>query len=478
MDKYQQTAMEMMEFIEKSPTCFHAVANVKADLDAAGFEELKEREKWEICSGKGYYVTRNDSSVIAFRMPKSAEKQGKRHESLTSVSENLDTISVKNEPIKENDVKGFHIVASHSDSPSFKLKESSEIRVEESYVKLNTEKYGGMILSTWMDRSLSVAGRLVVKNEQNQLVTRLVNIDKDLCVIPNLAIHMNRDMNKGVEYNPQVDMLPLMAGVMECEDASGDICANEQGADGRNSTRNIFTGMVAKCIGMTPEDIYGQDLFLYVREKGKLLGANGEFVFSPRLDDLQCVYASLKAFEESISENYINVCAVFDNEEVGSGTRQGADSTFLQDVLLRISEAMGVSAGEYRQMLAGSFLISADNAHGVHPNHPEKADPTNRPYLNKGIVIKYHGSQKYTTDALSGAKMKQLCEKAGVPWQTYANRSDIAGGSTLGNISTAHVSVASVDIGFPQLAMHSAVETAGSRDTEYGIRMLKAFYRE
>ena len=464
MKEYQQTAMEMMEFIEKSPTCFHAVANVKTKLAAAGFVELKETEKWSISHGKGYYVTRNDSSVIAFQMPECVENQGKRHESFTTVSENV--------------VKGFHIVASHSDSPSFKLKESPEIQVEESYVKLNTEKYGGMILSTWMDRALSVAGRIVVKNQENQLVTKLVNIEKDLCVIPNLAIHMNRDMNKGVEYNPQVDMLPLMAGVMECDDFSDDSSGSQQTAEEKNSAKNILAEMTAQCAGVNAEHIFGQDLFLYVREKGKLLGANGEFVFSPRLDDLQCVYASLKAFTENISENYINVCAVFDNEEVGSGTRQGADSTFLSDVLLRISEAMGQTAGEYRQMLAGSFLISADNAHAVHPNHPEKADPTNRPYLNKGIVIKYHGSQKYTTDAATGAKIKQLCEKAGVPSQTYANRSDIVGGSTLGNISTAQVSVASADIGFPQLAMHSAVETAGSRDTEYGIQMFKEFYRE
>jgi len=478
MKNYQQTAMEMMEFIEKSPTCFHAVANVKSILDASGFVELKETEKWNIIGDKGYYVTRNDSSVIAFRMPKLVEKSRIMAEDATMVSENKETELVN----------GFHIVASHSDSPSFKLKEQPEIRVEENYVKLNTEKYGGMILSTWMDRALSVAGRIVVKDEQNRLVTRLVNIDKDLCVIPNLAIHMNRDMNKGVEYNPQVDMLPLFAGVecnVACDDtvhgAVGDVgCGNEMDGEEQIKTakKAAWIDMIAENAGVDTRDIYGQDLFLYVREKGKLLGGNGEFVFSPRLDDLQCVYASLKAFEESASENYINVCAVFDNEEVGSGTRQGADSTFLSDVLLRISEAMGVSAGEYRQMLAGSFLISVDNAHAVHPNHPEKADPTNRPYLNKGIVIKYHGSQKYTTDAVSGAKMKQLCEKAGVPCQTYANRSDIAGGSTLGNISTAHVSVASVDIGFPQLAMHSAVETAGSRDTEYGIRVLKAFYGE
>ena len=271
---------------------------------------------------------------------------------------------------------------------------------------------------------------------------------------------MNRDMNKGVEYNPQVDMLPLFADTVESQ--------------GKGSLMK----KVAKAAGVKAEDILGHDLFLYVRDKGRILGENGEFVLSPRLDDLQCVYASLRAFLESKPAEYINVCAVFDNEEVGSGTRQGADSTFLEDTLYRISEALSVGRGTFLQWIADSFLISADNAHAVHPNHPEKADPTNRPYLNGGLVIKYHGSQKYTTDAVSAARMKNYCEKAGVPCQTYANRSDIAGGSTLGNISTAHVSVSSVDIGLPQLAMHSAVETAGVRDTEYAVKALKVFWEE
>lgn len=235
---------------------------------------------------------------------------------------------------------------------------------------------------------------------------------------------------------------------------------------------------IAEELGVAKEDILGQDLFLYVKEQGWLFGENGEFVLSPRLDDLQCVFASVKGFLESTPKRYINVCAIFDNEEVGSSTRQGADSTFLDDVLYRITESLYGGRASLMPMLAGSFLISADNAHGVHPNHPEKADPTNRPYLNGGIVIKYHGSQKYTTDALSGAKLKAWCEKAGVPWQTYANRSDVPGGSTLGNISTAHVSVESADIGLPQLAMHSAVETAGVKDTKYAIDLFRVYFQE
>ena len=326
-------------------------------------------------------------------------------------------------------------------------------------MKLNTEKYGGMILSTWLDRALSVAGRVAVRDEKTgKIMTKLVNIDKDLLVIPNVAIHMNREMNKGVEYNPQTDMLPLFADKTESK--------------GRSSLQN----MAAKAAGVKAEDILGQDLFLYVRERGRLLGEYGEFVLSPKLDDLQCVYAAIKAFTESTSEDYINVCTIFDNEEVGSGTRQGADSTFLEDTLRRIAGGLSESEDRYLQWVADSFMISADNAHAVHPNHPEKADPTNRPYLNGGIVIKYHGSQKYTTDAVSAAYMKNLCRQAEVPYQTYANRSDILGGSTLGNISTAHVSVACVDIGLPQLAMHSAVETAGLKDTAYAVKALRVFF--
>lgn len=426
MKEYTECAREMLEFIDKSPTCFQAVKNIGDMLSAAGLAELREADEWKLERGKGYFVTRNESSVIAFRIPEQ--------------------------------LSGFHIAAAHSDSPSFKVKESPESTVEEHYVRLNTEKYGGMILSTWLDRALSVAGRIAVNGEKG-IETRLVNVDKDLLVIPNVAIHMNRDMNNGVAYNPQVDMLPLFA------DCSG-------------GEKRSLMSCVAEAAGVNEEDIMGHDLFLYTREKGRLLGESGEFVLAPRLDDLQCAFSVTKAFAESVPEQYVNVCAVFDNEEVGSGTKQGADSTFLEDVLWRICEALGLSRSEYLRMLAGSFLISADNAHAVHPNHPEKADPTNRPYLNGGIVIKYHGSQKYTTDAVSAAKLKSLCKRAEVPFQTYANRSDIAGGSTLGNISTAHVSVSSVDIGLPQLAMHSAVETAGMRDTKYAVDMLKVFFGE
>lgn len=424
----------LFEFIEKSPSCFHVIENLKERLEAAGFVEFKEQACWELAAGGKYYVTRNDSSLIAFQIPKGV-------------------------------VKGFHMVASHSDSPTFKIKEHPEKEAEKKYVLLNTEKYGGMILSTWLDRPLSVAGRIVVSGDG--LTTKLVNVDKDLCVIPNLAIHMNPEANKGMEYNPQVDMLPLYAGVAE-EESSKDWLKQE----------------IARVAEVNAEDILGQDLFLYVRDKGRILGREGEFILSPKLDDLQCVYASMEAFVAAKPEEYISLCAVFDNEEVGSGTKQGAASTFLTDVLERICDDMPKECAEddrrhlAKRLIADSFLISADNAHAVHPNHPEKADPTNRPYLNGGIVIKFHGGQKYATDAVSAARMKELCKKADVPVQTYTNRSDVLGGSTLGNISTSQVSVSSVDVGLPQLAMHSAVETGGVRDLAYAVKVFQIFFAE
>ena len=437
MNDFQKTAKEMLDFITKSPTCFHAAANIGEMLEKAGFQKLRENEEWKLEKGGRYYTERNDSSVIAFAIP-----------------------------AKEADIKGFHMAAAHSDSSCFKIKEKPELTVEEHYLRLNTEKYGGMILSTWLDRPLSVAGRLAVRGE-NGIESRLVNIDQDLCVIPNVAIHMNREMNKGVEYNPQVDMLPLFA----------DAAFDAETVDGQPEKTTLLA-LAAEAAGVDAEKILGEDLFLYTRQEGRFIGAKGEFVLSPRLDDLQSAFALTKAFTESLPAEYINICAVFDNEEVGSGTRQGADSTFLEDVLQRITEGLQENRSTYLRWVADSFLISADNAHAVHPNHPEKADPTNRPYLNGGIVIKYHGSQKYTTDGISAARMKDYCERAKVPYQTYVNRSDIAGGSTLGNISTAHVSVSSVDIGLPQLAMHSAVETAGMMDTEYAVRALKEFWGE
>ncbi len=423
--KRYEEAQECLEFINQSVSCYHVVENMEQKLKEQGFIELKEKEEYDISPGNRYYVKRNDSSIIAFKVPR-------------------------------QEIKGFHIVASHSDSPAFKLKAQSQ-QTEGAYVKLNAEPYGGMIHATWLDRCLSVAGRIVY-DDNGTLVSKTVNVDEDLLVIPNLAIHMNREMNKNLTYNPQIDLQPLM-------------CAEET-----DTKKDILLQKVADVTQVKAEDILGKDLFLYVREQGKLAGAGKEIMIAPRLDDQECVFASMKGLILAEPKEYVAVCAVFDNEEVGSLTRQGAAATFLKDTLERIAESLGQSGSDFLKMLSGSFMISADNAHAVHPNHPEKADPTNRPYLNGGIVIKYHGGQKYTTDAYSEAVMRSICKEADVPVQTYCNRSDVPGGSTLGNISQAQAAIPCVDIGLPQLAMHSAVETAGSKDIEYLVKAAKVFF--
>ena len=422
MKEYTECAREMLEFIDKSPTCFQAVKNIGDMLSAAGLAELREADEWKLERGKGYFVTRNESSVIAFRIPEQ--------------------------------LSGFHIAAAHSDSPSFNVKESPESTVEEHYVRLNTEKYGGMILSTWLDRALSVAGRIAVNGEKG-IETRLVNVDKDLLVIPNVAIHMNRDMNNGVAYNPQVDMLPLLGG------AAGE---------------GVLKKRIAEELNVPEDRILGSDLFLYVREKATVWGCNEEFISSGRLDDQQCVFGILKGFLKGCSAESVDVAAFFDNEEVGSGTKQGAASTFLYDVMHRIAQNICTSDEDFHRAVASSFMFSADNAHAVHPNHPEDTDVNNCTYMNEGVVVKVHAGQKYTSDGMSMAVAKELAARAGVPLQYFANRSDKVGGSTLGNLAMAQVSMNCVDIGLPQLAMHSCYETAGAEDTLFLIRLMEEFY--
>lgn len=421
---YQEVNKELLRFLDHSPNAFYAVANMQKELEDAGFTRLYEGCPWTLSGGHGYYVTRNDSAIIAFRIP-------------------------------EGEYQGFQIMASHCDSPVFKIKTNAEIVVDNSYVKLNVEKYGGMLCAPWLDRPLSVAGRVIVQTEEG-IATKLVNVDRDLLIIPNVAIHMNRQVNDGYAFNAQVDMLPLFC---------------EQGEE-----KNQFMQLIADEAGVQVEDILDTDLFLYDRMKGTTLGLHGEFIASGRLDDLQCAFASLKGFLAAELKQSIAVHCVYDNEEVGSGTKQGAASTFLKDTLQRISRAMGRSEEQYLMSIASSFMISADNAHAVHPNHAEKADPTNRPYMNRGIVIKYSANQKYTTDGVSGAVMRAICKKAEVPYQTFTNRSDMLGGSTLGNISQAQVALNTVDVGLPQLAMHSPYETAGARDTAYLIEAARVLF--
>lgn len=422
---FEKVSKELVTFIKKSPTAFHAIANIRETLLNEGYEELLEGSSWHIQPGHSYFVTRNHSSIIALKL-----------------GDKLDQYS-------------FNVAASHSDSPTFKLKENAEIEVRGKYAQLNTEGYGGMLCATWFDRPLSIAGRVLVKKD-DRYITKLLNFDRDLVLIPNVAIHMNRAVNDGFAYNKQVDLLPLIGGQ---DYQAGDL-----------------KKMIAEELNVAVDDIYGTDLYLYNRMEPSIWGANHEFISCPQLDDLQCAFSSLQGFLKAGHPQSINVLACFDNEEVGSGTKQGAASTFLYDVLKRVNQALGKTEEEYYQALARSFMLSCDNAHAVHPNHPEKTDVNNCVYMNEGIVVKSHAGQKYTSDALSMAIFKGYAKNAGVPLQYFANRSDALGGSTLGNIAMSQVSMNSVDIGLPQLAMHSSYETAGVKDTYYMISVMEEFF--
>ena len=412
---------DLMDFLDSSVTMFHAINECEKVLQKSGFIYLPENEKWDINKGK-YYTKRNSSSLIAF-------------------------------DIAEGDYH-FQISAAHSDSPTFKLKDRPVIEAN-GYLKLNVEGYGGMINATWLDKPLTLAGRVMVNTDKG-IETRLLHIDRDLLIIPNVPIHFNREINKGFAFNNQVDMLPIFSA------------GNLKEAD--------FDNILAKELGIEAEAILAKDLYLVNRQKAAIIGFDNELISSGRLDDLECVYTSLRGFVEAENKNHINVFAVFDNEEVGSITKQGAMSTFLASTLDRVNTALRKSKEEYYTAIAKSMLISCDNAHAIHPNHPELFDVKNRPVLNQGIAIKESANQKYTTDAFSRSILRKILEKKNIPYQTFANRSDIAGGSTLGNLSNTAVSMNAVDIGLPQLAMHSAYETAGTKDVGYAFDTLKAFF--
>ena len=413
----QDINRRLLAFLDGSPSCYHAVENIRRELLENGYEQLWESRPWHLARGGRYFTLRGGSSLIAFRVPC-------------------------------RDAAGFMIAAGHSDSPTFKVRETAEAPSAGGCVRLSVEPYGGTVMRSWLDRPLSVAGRVMVR-EGGRIVPRLVDVDRDLLVIPSVAIHLDREVNKGTALKANADMLPLLG-------------MGEPGA---------FRRLVAKAAGAAEEDLLSTELFLYPRMRGTLAGADGEFVVSPRLDDLQCAYGCFRGFLAAEPSESVPVYALLDNEEVGSLTRQGADGTFLSDSLGRVCAALG---RDQAAAAANSFLVSADNAHAVHPNHPEYADATHRPRMNGGVVIK-HGV-RYATDGAAQAVFTALCQKAGVPVQHFANRSDLMGGSTLGNISNAHVSVNTVDIGLAQLAMHSCFETAGARDTDYLIRAMTAFY--
>ena len=414
----------LSDFLQESPVSYFAIRSIKQRLDAAGFTELKEDAAWTVKPGQCGYVIRNGSSIIAFRLPEGA-------------------------------VDGFHIIAAHSDSPSFKLKPQPVIRSGSAPVRLNVEGYGGMIRDSWFDRPLSIAGRVLVDAGET-LEQRLVSFDRDLVMIPSLAIHLSRDA-QGAERGSgvQKELLPILS-----EDMDND----------------GWLRLLAGQAGTEPERILGSDLFLTCRMAPVVWGAKNEFYSAPRLDDLACCYAALEGFLSAETPAQASVYCVFDNEEVGSSSMQGADSNFLAGTTRRLMRALGADEEQYDRAVAGSFLVSADNAHAFHPGYPEKYDPVNRPQMNGGPVLKHQAGLRYTTDAVSAAVFRRLCKQNGIPYQEYVNHSDVRGGSTLGNISTTQLSVRGVDIGLAQLAMHSAYETMGARDVEHLARFAAAFY--
>ena len=406
---------ELMTFLDGAHSVYHVTAALQKMLEGAGYTGLQESRKWDLQPGGKYYMTRGGSALIAFRIPETAPQ-------------------------------GFLMSAAHTDHPTFKVKENGELTGK--YTRLAVERYGGMLMAPWLDRPLSIAGRVLVETEEG-IQSKLVDIDRDLLLIPNVAIHMNRKANEGYAWNPAVDMLPLMGGA----DAAGKLDALLQETAGGK--------------------ILGHDLSLYVRQKCVVWGVDEEYISGPALDDLACVWACAEGFLQAKDSRSVQVLCAFDCEEVGSGSAQGAAATLLEDVLERICAARGL---DLHRMLAQSFMVSADNAHAVHPNHPEYADATNAPVVGGGIVLKFNAAQKYTTDGVSAAVLRKVCAEAGVPVQTYYNRADLPGGSTLGNISLSHVSVPSVDIGIGQLAMHSCYETAGVKDVVYLLDTMTAYY--
>lgn len=412
MDKRTQA---LMAFLDSAHSAYHAVDGLTRQLEQAGYCRLSERDVWQLVPGGKYYLTRGGNAVIAFRIP-------------------------------EGGAEGFMMSASHSDRPTFKVKENWALTG--TYTRLAVERYGGILMAPWLDRPLSIAGRALVETE-NGVQSRLVDIDRDLLLIPNVAIHMNWKANEGYAWNPAVDMLPLVGG----KDAAGKL-----------------QGLLEEAAG---GKILGHDLYLYVRQKASVWGVEEDYLSSAALDDLECAWCCTQGFLQAAPSASIPVLCVFDCEEVGSASAQGADSDLLEGTLARICNALGL---DLRRQLSQSFMVSADNGHAVHPNHPEYADVNNAPIPGGGIVLKFNAAQKYTTDGVSAAVFRSLCQRAEIPVQRYCNRADLPGGSTLGRISLAHVSVPTVDIGLAQLAMHSCFETASVQDALYLEEAMTAYY--
>lgn len=412
-------ANSLLEYIYNSPTAFNAVNESKKLLEQNGFSELKFEDSWNLEEGKSYYITKNLSAIVAFKLN----------------SKNIEQ-------------EGFRIIGSHSDSPSFRIKPNPEMDVEGKYLKLNTEGYGGPILSTWFDRPLALAGRVVLKSDDIFLPKEeIININKPVCIIPNIAIHMNRTVNEGYNFNKQKDLLPFVGVLNDTLEKEG-----------------FLINLIAKELNVSVEEIIDFDIFLYEFEKGSLIGINEEFISSARLDNLSMAHASLHGLINSTNDKGINIVSVFDNEEIGSSTKQGADSNMLLNILERITISLEKNREEFLRAVSKSFMISADLAHALHPNITEKHDPVNRPILGNGPVIKINANQAYTSDAYSISIYKSICEKANVKYQEFVNRSDERGGSTIGPISSTHIDIPSVDVGSPILAMHSIREFGSVSD--------------
>lgn len=424
-------AENMLDFIYESPTQFNAVAVSAEILEKNGFEKLNPKENWKLEVGKKYYTTKNSSALVAFKV-------------------NSDEI----------EKEGFRIIGSHTDSPGFRIKPNAEMESCVAYLKLNTEGYGGMILSTWLDRPLAMAGRVFLRGENPfKPVEKIVNINKPVCIIPNLAIHMNRSINDGYKYNKQTDMLPLVGLI------------NEQ-----LEKDNYMVKLLASELEVEVEEIIDFDIFLYEYEKGCFTGANEEFISTGRLDNLSMYYSSVEALLDSDSKSGISIAVGFDNEEVGSATKQGADSNMLLNILERICISLGKDRQQFFEAIENSFIISSDLAHAVHPNVNGMADPTNRPVMGKGPVIKVHAGQAYTSDGYSISVYKEICRECGVEYQEFVNKSDQRGGSTIGPISSTHIDIPSVDIGAPILSMHSIRELGCSEDFYNIYKTFVKFY--
>ncbi|MDO5572144.1 MAG: M18 family aminopeptidase [Bacteroidales bacterium] len=429
-NKSKEYADDLIDFIYKSPNNFFAVSTLKERLLKKGFEELKLSDRWTLKPNGKYFVSKNGSSLFSFIIGNSYDAS-----------------------------EGFKLICAHCDSPSFKIKPSAEILTEGNVLKLNTEVYGGPILYTWFDRPLSLAGRVIIKSEDPlNPKTMLVNFNRSILTIPHLAIHFNREVNSGVNISKQKDMLPVIA-----------ILNNALEKD------NFLLNIISSELNIEKENILDFDLTLYEFQKGELVGYNQEFISSGRLDDLAMVHAGLSAFENAEAKEKTSILAIFDNEETGSGTKQGAASPVLRNIMERIVFARKGDSEDFYRSIDKSFMISADMAHAVHPNYPEKHDPTNHPLMGKGPVIKIHANQKYLSDGDSSSVFETICKMADVPCQKFVNHSDMLGGSTLGNILTSQMEMRGVDIGNPMWAMHSVRETACVDDHYYVIKAFKKF---